>query len=1101
MKADHRDVLANIKSFDQLITYLRDELDWPIGVSDLEALTFEYSPEELGIDEKNAAKIESIKRFRPLSVRQPWGIFFVEFEPKRLPVVALRRILSRVTLKKRASANSSERIAWKVNDLLFISNYGEGNERTITFAHFSYDITEQNLPVLKVLGWNDEDTALHLDGVASELTSKLVWPANEEDTEAWRKQWRSAFTVRHGEVIATSKVLSIHLAKLAQIIRNRINKALTIETESGPLKTLMKVFQNALIHDLDEEGFADMYAQTIAYGLLSSRITNPKGGTANDLHIHIPVTNPFLKELMETFLYTSRRHGKASRPRMDFDELGINEVIELLDGANIDAIIRDFGDKNPLEDPVIHFYELFLKEYDPSRRLQRGVFYTPRSVVSFIVRSVDEMLRTEFNLQDGLADTTTWREMVKSRKDLKIPDSTSPDQVFVQILDPATGTGTFLVESINVIYHTMQTKWRAQGLSEKKMEVLWNEYVPKYLLPRLHGYELLMAPYTIAHLRIGLKLYETGYRFKNKERLQVYLTNSLEPASDTVQRKLADIYKGIAHEVKTVNKIKRTKRFTVIIGNPPYANYSANLSPQMRRIVDKYRHFRGRLIRERNQLQFERNIQDDFVKFLSIGEDLIKTTNAGILSYITNATMLTSRSLRGMREHLTKNFNKLFELNLHGGLNEIIIGVKDDENVFDIVQSVAIHLYVRSVSGDDQTINYAELLGPRKHKYATLLSHTVLTTQSHEILPDAENCSFKPQDDENVNTKQRIDSIFIQFGAGIKTNRDAIVIGFNDNNLIEAVRDFNPKLVIDGHTRAHIQSLLYRPFDTRRIFYHKDAVASRSLPTMKHVIAGPNIGLIGSSTWTTPERFSVNVSRTIVEMKTGTHDRGTTFFPLYRYENSLNGKTYRIHNLTQEFVSKWCNATKTQFVAESGDLENTSGPEDVLSWLYGLFHSPEYRRRYRAALSQGFPIILMTSNKKLLRELVRLGRELIALHLMESPKFNTSLARFIGNQNPIVEKISWSNNTVWIDKAQTTGFKDVPKVVWNFRIGGYQVCNKWLKDRRGSTLLKNDLAHYKKIVTALVETNRLMQEVDEVIEYHGGWPEAFLTKKEMTTTA
>ena len=1101
MSTDHRALLAKIKRFDQLIAYLRDEMGWPIESDDFEELTFEYTPEELGIDSKNAANIESIKRLRPLSPRQPWGVFFVMFEPKRLPVVALRRILSRVTLKKRASANSAERTAWAANDLLFVSNYGEGDNRTITFAHFFYDETKQDLPVLKVLGWNDSDTALHLDGVAGELTSKLAWPINEEDVKTWREQWQGAFTIRHGEIIASSRDLSINLAKLAQTIRKRINMALEIETDNGPLKKLMKAFQDALIHDLDADDFADMYAQTIAYGLLSARITNPKNSTADDLHTQMPMTNPFLKELMATFLSIGGRRGKAGGPGIDFDELGVNEVVELLDNAKMEAVIRDFGDRNPQEDPVIHFYELFLKEYDAKKRLQRGVFYTPRPVVSYIVRSVDEILRTEFGLQDGLADITPWSEMVKRYKDLKIPEGISPDQVFVQILDPATGTGTFLVETIDLIHRTMLAKWKAQGYNEKIIEELWNEYVPEHLLPRLHGYELLMAPYAIAHLKIGLKLYETGYNFNSEERVRVYLTNSLEPASDMGQRTLTGIFRAIAHEAQAVNEIKRNQRFTVIIGNPPYANYSANLSPQMRRIVDKYRNFCGSPIRERNQLQFERNIQDDFVKFLSIGENFIQAANVGILGYITNGTMLASSSLRGMREHLVETFNKLYELNLHGGANEIITTVEADENVFDILQSVAIHIYIRSLYHGSRSIYYADLLGRRNDKYVALLSRTILNTEARLIQPDAENYSFKPQDDETGGSIQRIDSIFVKFGAGIKTNRDAVVIGFDETNLIKAVQEFNPKIVSGERSRKCVYPILYRPFDTRLIFYHKAAIASRSLPTMRHIIAGPNIGLIGSSTWTTPERFSVNVSRMMVEMKTGTHDRGTTFFPLYLYENSIDGNVKKRHNLVQEFVSEWSDITQTKFVSiGSGDLERTSGPEDILYWLYGLFHSPEYRRRYRSSLAQGFPIVFLSSNKQLLRRVISLGEELVALHLLESPKLDKPLAEFIGNKNRIVEKISWSHQIVWINKSQTIGFRGVPEAIWNFHIGGYQVCEKWLKDRRGRTLSEENIIHYQKIIASLSETINLMQQIDEVIEYHGGWPNAFQTGEKKAAT-
>src|SRR2546425_1496570 len=439
MPTDHRAVLAKIKRFDQLIAYLRDEMGWPIArdsFEDVDDLFYDFTADELGIDPKTAAKIESIKRLRPLSPRQRWGIFFVKFEPKKLPVVALRRILSQVALKKRASANSAARAAWAADDLLFVSNYGEGDERQITFAHFSQDRTKADLPILKVLGWNDRDTALHLDGVATELATKLSWPEDDSNVDRWREKWRSAFTLRPDEVIKTSKALAVELAKLARRIRDRIRTILTIETENGPVTKLMKAFQEALVHDLDVDGFADMYAQTIAYGLLSARVTNPKANTADGFAAQLPVTNPFLKELMETFLHVGGRKGKAGRgPGIDFDELGVSEVVDLLDDANMEAVVRDFGDKNPQEDPVIHFYELFLKEYDAKKRMQRGVFYTPRPVVSYIVRSVDELLRTEFGLTDGLADTATWGEMAKRHKDLRIPDGVSPDQDFVQILD------------------------------------------------------------------------------------------------------------------------------------------------------------------------------------------------------------------------------------------------------------------------------------------------------------------------------------------------------------------------------------------------------------------------------------------------------------------------------------------------------------------------------------------------------------------------------------------------------------------------------------------------------------------------------------------
>ena len=250
----------------------------------------------------------------------------------------------------------------------------------------------------------------------------------------------------------------------------------------------------------------------------------------------------------------------------------------------------------------------------------------------------------------------------------------------------------------------------------------------------------------------------------------------------------------------------------------------------------------------------------------------------------------------------------------------------------------------------------------------------------------------------------------------------------------------------------------------------------------------------------------------MVGLKTkGTHDRGTTYFPLYRYESVLGGKTEKVHNWTADFVEDWSSVTRTQFVSTGrGDGEKTTGPEDVFLWLFGLFYSLEYRRRYRATLAQGFPVVLLTANLELFRAVARLGEELIALHLLESPKLANSITKFVGDENAEVGKISWSNNNVWIDKAQTIGFRGVPEDVWNFYISGYQVCAKWLKDRQakggknprpGRKLTADDIAHYQKIVVALAETIRLMKEIDEIIDQHGGWPDAFQTGSEPDGTS
>jgi len=870
--------IRQIKTFPSLVKYLRDELNWPIEADDFEDLTYDWEPEELGIDKANAAKIDEVKQLRPLADDQPWGIFFVKFEPKQLPVVALRRLLNSMVIRKRASANHAERQAWAMNDLMFISSYGESGEgRNISFAHFSQPEGKNDLPTLKVLGWDNSDTPLHLDLVASKLAECLSWPDDEDDIDGWRETWQSAFTLRHRQTINTAKDLSIRLAELARAIRDRITTALAIETDKGPLTKLMKAFQSALMNDLDAAGFADMYAQTIAYGLLSARIADPKSRTADDLTAHMK-TNPFLKELMQTFLHVGGRKGKAGGPGIDFDELGVSEVVELLDDANMEAVIRDFGDKKRDEDPVMHFYESFLHEYNKQLKIQRGVFYTPQPVVSYIVRSVHELLQTEFGLAEGLADTTTWGEMLKKHPTMKLPPLTdepgekrtiSPDEPFVQILDPATGTATFLVEVIDVIHAMLKAKWKQQRMTEAQQVQAWNDYVPKHLLPRLHAYELMMAPYAIAHMKVGLKLAETGYDFGSEERARIYLTNALEPWQK--QLKLPEL-DALAHEAAAVNEIKRQKRFTVVTGNPPYAGHSSN--NEILSIVDMVHDYK-REIPELQKPGQAKWLQDDYVKFIRRAQHELSTTTIGVLGYITNHSFLDNPTFRGMRSSLKREFSSIYVLDLHGNTTkrEVMPDGSSDENVFDIKQGVCVTFAVKSIVSNGP-IKHADLFGPRVEKYLTLNQTSIISSKWKSISADPPFYLFNPQDDS---LRCEYDS-FVPLptamavngdpAPGIVTTHDEFAISWSRKEAIskvETLLDTGNEAEAREHFRLCSQAqwnysrakadlvkqpwkeeigrVLYRPFDLRWTVYNAHVAVHRRLRATRHFLGPKNIGI------------------------------------------------------------------------------------------------------------------------------------------------------------------------------------------------------------------------------------------------------------------
>lgn len=1125
--------LRDIRAFPELVRYLEDELDWPLQEYGFDELTFEFTPAELGLKEEDAASIKTIHQLRPLASGQPWGIFFVEFENKKLPVVVLRRILSHLVIKKRASANKASAPAWHAEDLLFVTAFGEDGiaDREIAFAHFHQN--PGDLPTLHVLGWDGGDTPLKLANVDRILHERLHWPEDESDTDAWRDAWRKPFKHKLGHTIRTADLLAEELARLARGIRDKARRMLAAESENGALTKLFKAFQTALIHDLTPDSFADTYAQTITYGLLTAAISRTemsegRHGTfvkADDIADIVPVTNPFLKEMLQTFLKAGGRKGG-----IDFDELGIQDVVELLRGEETDlpAVIADFGNKNPNEDPVIHFYEHFLAAYDKPQKKQRGVFYTPQPVVSYIVRSVHELLQTEFGLEDGLASTITWGEMVArklpsplagegqgERGEFTIPEGTSPDAPFVTILDPATGTATFLVEVISVIHRTLTEKWKKQDMPEAQRLAAWNDYVPAHLLPRLFGYELMMAPYAISHMKIGLKLFETGYRFGSEERVRIYLTNALEPAHE-VQPQLEAMAPALAHEAQAVSEVKQMQRFTVVVGNPPYSVLSANLTDAARGIVDLYRYVDGIKIKERSMLRLEMHLQDDYVKFMAFSQRVLQQTDVGILGFITNNGFLDNLTLRGVRFALLQQFNQIFITDLHGNRLRQGTGVVADENVFDIEQGVAISI---ASSTGGKLVKYADIDGSREKKYITLQQNTVATTKAQVIKPQTSQFFLVPRDDsawpEFKEFISLLDVMPVNI-SGIVTAHDNLVIDFGDQRLIENARALRNSLLSVEQVRvilsvkdnagwklakartamqsvsndqAFLHRYGYRPFDTRRIYYHPALVWSDRRKVMSHVLAGNNVALATCRQLAQTPWEHIFVTRELQDdcfVSNRTRER-SYHFPLHlRGPEQQRGSQA---DLITEDGERGSNFSKSFIKVLAIDVKHAS-PESIFHYIYAILHSPTYRTRYSEFLKIDFPRIPVPGGLPLFQFLANLGGELVALHLLESPKVNDFITRFEGQgDNSIPKKPVYKDGAVWINASQR--FEGVPEAVWNFHVGCYQVCEKWLKDRKGRTLSDGDIAHYQRVVVALNETIRLMAEIDRVIEAHGGWPGAF----------
>ncbi len=909
------------------------------------------------------------------------------------------------------------------------------------------------------------------------------------------------FLSHRAERVGTPKELAERMAHQAHMIRNLIIAAFEKEPEGGSLHAQLVAFRDNLIPDLSVEQFADMYAQTLAYGLFAARCTSQNGAsfTRLDAALNLPRTNPFLRKLFQYI---------AGYDLDDRIAWLVDDLAQLLAQADMDSVLQDFGKRTAREDPVVHFYETFLKEYDPKIRQMRGVYYTPEPVVSYIVRSIDYLLKDRFGKPQGLADEKTL------------------------ILDPAVGTATFLYTVINEIH---------QASIGKGQQGLWNNYVADKLLPRIFGFELLMAPYAVAHLKLGLLLQETGYEFQSDERLGIYLTNTLDEAIKHSETLFA---RWITDEANAAAEIKKEKRIMVVLGNPPYNARSTNNSEYIMKLMDTYK----------SAIYNERNIQpinNDYIKFIRFAHDRIERTGHGIVGMITSNSYLTGLIHRGMRQELLKSFSDIFILNLHGYslVDENAPSENKDQNVFDIQEGVAIVLFVKDseTSHELSTIHYADLWGSRQDKYEYLLKNEITTTEWKTLAPDAPYYFFIRKDYQRFDEFQQALSVTDIFGTGnpqkdqgklwsmgVKTNRDHLLVDPGRDKLKERISILYDKTITDEEIRErfglqdgrywntsrerqkirnvnwqkNIVPYLYRPFDVQWILYQPNLIeigrGGASKTVTRHILHG-NLCLLVNRQIRLEEPRHFFVAKSTVDFHTFETAHASLFvFPLYLYpatdkeradksgggeggtQEAMNLQEKREPNLNPEFIKEFSDKLGLEFIEDGkGDLEKTFGPEDIFNYAYAVLHSPTYRTRYAEFLKIDFPRLPLTSDKGLFKVLAEKGAKLVPLHLMESPLLNNFITRYPVAGPNTVEKVSYDENNqrVYINKEQY--FEGIPTAVWDFHIGGYQVAQKWLKDRKGRTLTYDELTHYQKVIVALKETIRLMAEIDELIP---GWP-------------
>jgi hypothetical protein len=858
------------------------------------------------------------------------------------------------------------------------------------------------------------------------------------------------FASHIGQTIKSSKKLAEMMAGKASLLSDVIEKALTSDEankEDSTLKDQMKAFKQILIHDITAKGFADVYAQTIAYGMFAARLhdaTLPTFSRQEAAEL-IPKSNPFLRKLF----------GYIAGPDID-DRIKwiVDSLVDIFLACNVADILKNYGKSTKMEDPIIHFYETFLSEYDPKLRKARGVWYTPAPVVNFIVRAVDDILKTEFDLPQGLADNS------KTKIKVDVQGKKTEQEVHkVQILDPATGTGTFLAEVVKHIHK----KFEGQ-------KGIWSKYVETHLLPRLNGFELLMASYAMAHLKLDLLLTETGYKpsvtssgVEKNQRLKVYLTNSLEESHPDTGTLFAN---WLSTEANEANHIKRDTPVMCVIGNPPYSVSSSNKSEWIEKLTADYK-------KDMN----ERNIQplsDDYIKFIRFGQHFIDKNGSGVLAYISNNSFIDGIIHRQMRKNLLETFDTIYILDLHGNARkkEVCPDGSADQNVFDIMQGVSINIFVKTGNKKKNILGNIfqfDLQGKRDFKYEYLSENTLKSINWKKLDCINPNYFFIEKNNDDLKLfGSYIDLrlLFIINSMGIATGNDDELVSFDKIN------------IENKYSKA--TKFFYRPFDVRYTIFDNNILQRSRFKLMNNYIIGKNLGL-NIVRQSKQKGIEVLISNNLSNRDFITNH--TYNFPLYIYpdtngQQTIRQNTERTPNLNTEIVKQIADKLDLTFTNEKETTKEAFAPIDILDYIYAVLHSPTYREKYKEFLKIDFPRIPYPTNEKTFWQLVALGAEIRQIHLLESPIVEKYITQYPKDGDNVVTKPKYENGKVFINDTQY--FDNVPEVAWTFFIGGYQPAQKWLKDRKERTLEFDDILHYQKIIVALSATDRLMKEIDKI---------------------
>ncbi|MEA2871975.1 MAG: hypothetical protein QOH67_1951 [Hyphomicrobiales bacterium] len=950
---------------------------------------------------------------------------------------------------------------------------GENLDKVLKSAQIKrYKTLSQNIVLTDYLHF----VWINKDGVQRETLCHATDLENpkfrlKEDRVAAVSKLLQGFFSTAPEGIGRSQQLALALAARSKLLHDYLGEELIRqerEHQEGKLFGLFQVFRDQIFHELTITEFADAFAQMLAYGLFLARLNSGQEPvTLHNAREHVPGSFRLIRELVDFLTELTKDEYRDVR-------WVVEEVLSIVNNLDLPAIQDDlsFRQRKAISrkvrggeeehrlferDPFIYFYEDFLKAYDPVTRKSRGVYYTPPPVVNFIVRAVDDILKKDFSIPDGLADNKR-----------------------VTVLDFACGTGTFLLEVFQRIFENIG------GPHVGRADLI----VREHFLQHIFGFEYLIAPYTIAHLKLSQYLKDQDHQLKADERLQVFLTNTLEP----VEPQANFLLPGISAEVEAAQEVK-DREILVIVGNPPYSGASKNMGAAAQKLIERYKYVDGQHFGERKHW-----LQDDYVKFIAFAQKKIDEVTEGVVGIITNHNYLDGPTFRGMRQSLLATFNRIYVVDLHGSAQRVenVPPGTTDQNVFDIKPGVAIVLLVKS-SRIERSVQHIDLWGRREEKYERLANSSLTDLELQEIKPHTPNYFFEVgSTTSDVANGLRLDHIFVISSTALQTSRDEFATAYTREALLDRLANLKNPSIPDSEfrnllkkkkgselpsgdsdfwtlkqarkelrtrTTVDIIPLMYRPYDVRSLIYD-DSIVHRTKREVSDPMRRENVSLLLPRQLSSMEYRHAFATKYVSEMcvvSSSTKEQNRVF-PLWRFvgENAVQHE-----NFSADFRA---------FL--DARYEHHYSPEEIFGYIYAILHSPTYRARYAEHLRIDFPRMPFPTSADDFEDLSGLGWALVQAHLLqELPR--KKLAAYHGKGDHTVEAVAYSAEEQAISINKSQSFKPVPPVVWEFHIGGYRVLDKYLKSRKDRVLSLDEINHVGAIADSLAFTIEQMAKIDQ----------------------